>query len=128
MPEVYRLAAADGARAAVALPMYAGQTNWYHEGDYLLYSTSAGFLPLANGIGRWIPDEYLALAEAMTSFPSAEAAAALRLYSITHVIVHGRRFADGAAGLLGGARQSADFSVVGARGSDTLLRVNPTER
>ncbi len=43
MPEVYSLAVADGARAAIALPIYAGQPNWFFEGDYLLYSTAAGF-------------------------------------------------------------------------------------
>lgn len=124
MPEIYRLAVTDGARAAVALPMYAGQSIWYLEGDYLLYSTRAGFLPLANGIGRWVPAEYLALGEATRSFPSAESAAALRFYGITHVLFHGGRFGGDAPGLLDRARQGSDFSLVTSRGSDTLLRVN----
>jgi hypothetical protein len=125
MPAIYRLAADDDARAAVALPMYAGQTTWYLEGDYLLYSTTADFLPLGNGIGRWVPDEYQALGEATRSFPSAEAAAALRLYGITHVLFHGQRFGGDAPVLLGRARQGRDFSLVATHGSDTLLRVNP---
>jgi hypothetical protein len=123
MPEVYRLAAADGAAAAVALPMYAGEPQWFLEGDYLLYSTTAGFIPLANGIGRWVPPEYLALGEATHDFPSPDTAAALRLYGITHVIFHGARFGADAPVLLERVRQGHDFTVVATRGSDTLLRV-----
>ncbi|MGH9173025.1 MAG: hypothetical protein ACRD1H_01640 [Vicinamibacterales bacterium] len=125
MPEIYRLAAEDGARAGVALPMYAGQTVWFLEGDYLLYSTTAEFVPLANGIGRWVPDEYLALGEVTRSFPSPATAAALRLYGITHVLFHGQRFGSDAAVLLDRAREGSDFSIIATRGSDTLLRVNP---
>lgn len=128
MPEIYRLAAADGARAAVALPMYAGQTIWYLEADYLLYTTTAEFLPLANGLGRWVPDEYFAIAEAVRSFPSPATAEALRLYGITHVLFHGQRFGADEPVLLDGARQGRDFSIVATRGSDTLLRVNPLGR
>ena len=128
MPEIYPLAAADEARAAVALPMYAGQTIWYLEADYLLYSTTAEFLPLANGLGRWVPDEYLAIAEAVRSFPSATTAEALRLYGITHVLFHGQRFGANELALLDQARQGRDFSIVATRGSDTLLRVNTPDR
>ena len=124
LPAIYRLAVDDGARAAVALPMYAGQTSWFLEGDYLLYSTTADFLPLANGIGRWVPDEYHAMAEAARSFPSPESAAAFRLYGVTHVLFHGQRFGSDAPALLDRARRGRDFSIVASRGSDTLLRVN----
>ncbi len=127
MPAVYRDAAADGARAAVALPMYAGDPNWFLEGDYLLFSTTAGFLPLANGIGRWVPDEYRAIGEATRAFPARESAAALRWYGITHVIVHGQRFGSDAPGLVERARQGRDFSVVATRGTDTLLRLTIPE-
>ena len=128
MPEIYPLAANDRARAAVALPMYAGQGIWFLEGDYLLYSTTADFLSLGNGIGRWVPDEYLALAEATRSFPSPATAAALRLYGITHVLFHGQRFGSDGPILLEQARQGNDFSIVATRGSDTLLRVNTLGR
>jgi len=50
--------------------------DWFKEGDYLLYSTTADFLPLANGVGRWVPPSYLALGDAMRSFPSASTARA----------------------------------------------------
>lgn len=125
MPAIYQLARQDGARAAVALPMYAGQPQWFFEGDYLLYSTSADFLPLANGIGRWVPSEYLALGEATRRFPSPESAAALRFYGITHVLFHGARYGKDAPVLLARVGAGEDFSVVASRGSDTLLRVNP---
>jgi hypothetical protein len=124
MPEIYRLARVDNARAAVALPMYAGEPQWFLEGDYLLYSTRAGFLPLANGIGRWVPGEYLAMGEAIRTFPSPETAEALRFYGITHVLFHGARYGKDAAVLLERVRQGVDFSVVATRGSDTLLRIN----
>lgn len=124
MPEMYAEAVADGARAAVALPMYAGQSIWYLEGDYLLYSTSAQFVRLANGIGRWVPDSYLALGDVTRTFPSAECANALRYYGITHVLFHGERFVDRAAEVLARARESRDFTVVSTHGSDALLRVD----
>ncbi len=123
MPEIYRLAAADGAAAAIALPMYAGEPQWFLEGDYLLYSTTAEFIPLANGIGRWVPSEYLALGQATHDFPSSETAAALRLYGITHVLFHGARFGADAPVLLERVRHGRDFTIVTRRGSDTLLRV-----
>lgn len=123
MPEVYALARADRAQAAIVLPIYAGLASWFFEGDYLLYSTSAGFLPLANGIGRWVPSEYLALGEAMRTFPSPSSAAALRFYGITHVILHSARFGAAAPALLGQAKQSADYSIVGEHGPDVLLRI-----
>lgn len=124
-PEIYRLAVQDDARAAIALPMYSPEYEWYREGDYLLYSTTAGFLPLANGLGRWVPPEYLAIAEASRGFPSPEAAAVLRHYGITHVLFHGARFGDRGPALLDRAARGGDFSVVTTRGSDTLLRVIP---
>jgi hypothetical protein len=125
IPEIYSLARADGARAAIALPMYAGQANWFLEGDYLLYSTYAGFLPLGNGIGRWVPLEYLALGEATRRFPAAASAEALRFYGITHVLFHGARFGAAAGGLLAQAREGLDYVLVAERGSDALLRVRP---
>jgi hypothetical protein len=124
IPEIYGVARADGARAAVAIPMYAGQPIWYLEGDYMLYSTTADFLPLANGIGRWVPPEYLAMGEATRNFPSADAASALRFYGVTHVLFHAERVGSDAAALLDRARQGNDFSIVATRGSDTLLRVH----
>jgi hypothetical protein len=122
-PEIYRLAVEDGARAAVALPMYSPHYEWYLESDYLLYSTTARFLPLANGYGAWVPPEYLAIEEASRGFPSPETAAALRHYGITHVLFHGARFGDRGPALLDRAARGGDFSVVTGRGSDTLLRV-----
>jgi hypothetical protein len=124
IPEIYAQAAADHARAAVALPMYAGESIWFFEGDYLLYSTTAGFLPLANGIGRWVPDTYLALGQVTRTFPSAECAQALRFYGISHVLFHGARYADGGEELLARARSSDNFSIVSRVGADALLRVN----
>ena len=124
-PEIYRLAVEDDARAAIALPMYTPENEWYREGDYLLYSTTAGFLPLANGVGRWVAPEYLAIAEASRGFPSPEAAAAFRYYGITHVLFHGARFGNQGPALLDRAARGGDFSVVTTRGSDTLLRVTP---
>ena len=123
-PEIFRLAVEDGARAALALPMYSPENEWYREGDYLLFSTTAGFLPLANGLGRWLPPEYLAIAEASRGFPSPETAATLRHYGITHVLFHSARFGDRGRVLLDRAVAGPDFSVVTTRGSDTLLRVN----
>lgn len=123
MPDIYALARADGARAAIALPIYAGLPSWFYEGDYLLYSTSAEFLPLANGIGRWVPSEYLALGEAMRTFPSSSSAAALRFYGITHVIFHGSRFGEAESGLLAQISRSTDYAIVTTRGSDVLPRV-----
>lgn len=117
------MARADRAQAAIVLPIYAGLASWFFEGDYLLYSTSAGFLPLANGIGRWVPSEYLALGEAMRTFPSTSSAAALRFYGISHVILHSARFGAAAAALLAQVQQSADYSIVAERGADVLLRV-----
>ncbi|MBA3269976.1 MAG: hypothetical protein H0T71_05645 [Acidobacteria bacterium] len=125
MPDIYRSTAADNVLAAVVLPMYAGEPQWFFEGDYLLYSTTAEFFPLANGIGRWVPAEYLAIGEATRTFPSPETAAALRLYGISHVIFHGARYGKDAPVLLERVGRSPDFSVVVTRGSDTLLRVNP---
>jgi hypothetical protein len=126
LPDIYALARADGARAAIALPMYAGQANWFYEGDYLLYSTYAGFLPLGNGIGRWVPAEYLALGEATRRFPAPASADALRFYGITHVLFHGARFGSAADSLLSEARQGIDYVLVAQRGSDALLRVTPS--
>jgi len=123
MPEVYALARADGARAAVSLPMYAGPPGWFFETDYLLYSTTADFLPLANGYGRWAPPEHLALGEAMRDFPSPSSAAALRFYGITHVILHSARFGDAAADLRARVRHSPGFETVAERGPDMLLRL-----
>jgi hypothetical protein len=123
LPEMYRVARADGARAAVALPMYAGQPQWFFEGDYLLYSTAADFLPLANGIGRWVPPEYVAMGAATAAFPSEGTAAALRLYGITHVLLHGARYGRRAPAVLERARNSPDFAIVWSGGSDTLFRV-----
>ncbi len=125
MPVEYALARADGARAALALPMYAAQPGWFFETDYLLYSTTADFLPLANGYGRWAPPEYLALAEVTQVFPSSSAAAALRLYGITHVILHGDRYGERGPDVLARAQQSADFEVVARNGSTVLLRIRP---
>lgn len=127
MPEIYQLAAADNARAAVALPMYAGEPQWFLEGDYLLYSTSGQFVPLVNGIGRWVPAEYFAIAEATRTFPSGETAAALRFYGITHVLFHGQRYGKDAPVLLDRVRRGREFSIVHTRGSDTLLRVNASD-
>lgn len=123
LPEVYALARADGARAAIALPIYAGLPSWFFEGDYLVYSTTANFLPLANGIGRWVPSEYLALGEAMRTFPSRASADSLHFYGITHTIVHTARFGERAADLIAQIRRSADYSIVAERGQDLLLRV-----
>lgn len=123
MPVEYALARADGARAALALPMYAAQAGWFHETDYLLYSTTANFLPLANGYGRWAPPEYLALAEVTQVFPSPSAASSLRLFGVTHVILHGDRYGERGPDVLARAQQSADFKVVATNGSTLLLRV-----
>lgn len=125
VPEIYRLAVEDGARAAIALPMYSPEHEWYREGDYLLYSTTAEFLPLANGLGRWLPPEYVAIADASRNFPSSEAAATFRHYGITHVLFHGARFGNRGPGLLDRTAHAGDFSIVTTRGSDTLLRVTP---
>jgi hypothetical protein len=123
MPEVYAFARADGAAAAIALPIYAGQPNWFFETDYLLYSTSADFLPLANGMGRWVPPEYHALGEAMRTFPSPASATALRGYGITHVILHSLRFGDARHDLVAQLRQSMDYAVVAERGGNILLKL-----
>lgn len=123
LPDVYARAREDGARAAIALPMYAGQAGWFMETDYLLYSTTAGFLPLANGYGRWAPPEYLAMAEAMRTFPSRASADALRFYGVTHAIFHGRRFGDAEPALLAQIRASTDYVIAAERGHDLLLRV-----
>jgi hypothetical protein len=123
MPDIYTLAVDDGAKAGVALPMYAGETFWFLESDYLLYSTSARFLPLANGFGRWAPDPYLDIARASRTFPSADAAAVMRAYGITHVMLHGARYGPGFGDLLNNVRAASDFSIVATRGDDFLLRV-----
>lgn len=124
MPEIYQLAVADQARAAVALPMYAGESFWFLEADYLLYSTSARFLRLGNGFGRWAPESYLAIGQAARQFPSPETAEVLRSYGITHVLLHGSRYGPGFGDLLARVREARDFTVVATRGSDYLLRLN----
>ena len=124
VPMVYRLARADGARAAVALPMYAQQPEYYKEGDYLLYTTTAEFLPLVNGIGRWAPPLYVSLSELMRAFPSPATAAALRQHGVTHVILHSARYGNDAARLRQEVRHAPDFVVVADLGDDILLRVN----
>jgi hypothetical protein len=125
LPAVYEHARADAAAGAVALPMYAGEPQWFFEGDYLLYSTTADFVPLVNGIGRWVPPEYLAVAQAMRAFPEPSAAETLRFYGVTHVILHRARYGRDAATVLDRVFRSPDFSVVATHDSDTLLRVNP---
>lgn len=124
IPEIYKLALDDGARAGLALPMYAGETFWFLESDYLLYSTSARFLPLANGFGRWAPDPYLDIARASRTFPSADAAAVFRAYGITHVLLHGARYGPGFGDLLKKVRAARDFTIVTTRELDLVLRVN----
>jgi hypothetical protein len=124
MPEIYRLALDDGVHAGVALPMYAGETFWFLEADYLLYSTSARFLRLANGFGRWAPEPYLEIGRAARAFPSPDTAAVLRAYGITHVFLHGARYGPGFGDVLNKVRAARDFTIVATRDLDFLLRVN----
>ena len=124
IPEIYRLALQDDAEAAVALPMYAGETFWFLEADYLLYSTSARFIRLANGFGRWAPEPYLDIGRAARAFPSPETAVVLRSYGITHVLLHGARYGPGFGDLLNKVRDARDFTIVATRDLDFLLRVN----
>jgi hypothetical protein len=124
MPEIYTLALNDEVQAAVALPMYAGETFWFLEADYLLYSTSAQFIRLANGFGRWAPAPYLDIGRAARAFPSADTAAVLRAYGITHVLLHGARFGRGFGDVLNKLREAPDFTIVATRERDVLVRVN----
>jgi hypothetical protein len=125
IPRVYALAHADGARAAVALPMYTDGPEHFKEGDYLLDSTTADFLPLANGIGRQVPPSYYEIVAAMRDFPSPQSAAVLRRYGITHVVLHRDSYPDHGAVQLSALRRSEDYAVVSDTDRELLLRVVP---
>lgn len=125
IPRVYALAHADGARAAVALPMYTDGPEHFKEGDYLLDSTTADFVPLANGIGRQVPPSYYEIVAAMRDFPSPQSAAVLRRYGITHVVLHRDSYPDHGAVQLSALRRSEDYAVVSDTDRELLLRVVP---
>ena len=65
----------------------------FHNADYMLNSTRH-WRPMLNGYSGIIPATYSAHYDALRAFPDARAIDALRVFGVTHVVVHSRDLAD----------------------------------
>jgi hypothetical protein len=92
-PPVYGwLAAQPGTPVVAELPMLDIRGIFehpaYHESIYLVQSTRGHWKTLANGYAGIEPTPYVALRNALRTFPSAPALAALRDHGVNQVILH----------------------------------------
>jgi hypothetical protein len=92
-PPVYQwLAAQPGEPVVAELPMLDIKGIFehpaHHESIYLVHSTRGHWKPLVNGYAGIEPTPYVALRNAVRSFPSAPALAALRAHGVRYVILH----------------------------------------
>jgi hypothetical protein len=132
-PPVYEWLAAHPATVVAELPMLDIRGIFehpaYHESIYLVQSTRGHWQTLANGYAGIEPTPYVALRNAVRTFPSAIALDALRGHGVRYVILHrggygpnkwGRIERD-LPGFAGELREVARFDD----GADRVLALEP---
>jgi hypothetical protein len=87
-------------------------TRDYGDNTPYLYFSLWHWAPMVNGYSGFVPASYQALAEAVASFPSDEAFAALRARGVTHVSVNCGLYRGGCEELLATLDQRRDLRVV----------------
>jgi len=121
-PRIYQVVSTLNVHALVSLPCYRRSPTWPLDADYMLYSTTH-WRPIVNGYGRAESREFHWVAGAVNAFPGPNSAIRMRLLGIDHVVVHSRRYADGAVAILREAFSSPDFQLVAQIDCDYLFRV-----
>jgi hypothetical protein len=127
VPVIYRQLATRTARAIVSLPEYVGGPEWFMEADYQYYST-VHWHPIVNGYSRTEPQGYRERMARIAAFPDADSARTLRAEGVDYLILHSKRYRDGATARIEAAKSSPDFTLVGQSGPDYLFRVVAPKR
>jgi len=126
VPLIYRQLAEVPARAVVSLPDYIGGPEWFTESDYQYYAT-AHWRPIVNGYSRTEPAGYRERMATIATFPSRESADALRSIGADYVVLHTKRYREGADAKVEAAMASAEFSLAARTGPDYLFRLLPSK-
>ncbi len=121
---IYRQLARIPARAVVSLPDYVGGPEWFTEADYEYYAT-IHWHPIVNGYSRTEPSGYRERMTRIATFPSHESAACLRAIGVDYLVLHTKRYREGADAKVAAARSSTDFALAATAGPDYLFRVLP---
>jgi hypothetical protein len=126
VPAIYRQLARIPARAVVSLPEYIGGPEWFNEADYQYYAT-AHWHPIVNGYSRTEPPGYRERMAAIATFPSRESAETLRSIGADYVVLHTKRYREGADARVQAALSSAELALTAVAGPDYLFHVLPAK-
>jgi hypothetical protein len=126
VPPIYRQLARIPVRAVVSLPEYVGGPEWFIEADYQYYAT-AHWRPIVNGYSRTEPSGYRQRMAAISTFPSHESAETLRAIGADYLVLHTKRYREGADAKVHAALSSAEFVLAARAGSDYLFHVVPAK-
>jgi hypothetical protein len=127
IPSIYRRLAQIPARAVVSLPDYIGGPEWFTEADYQYYAT-AHWHPIVNGYSRTEPPGYRERMAAISTFPSHESARTLRAIGADYLVLHTKRYREGADAKVRAALSSTEFTLAAMAGPDYLFHVLPAKR
>ena len=126
LPSIYRQLAQVPARAVVSLPDYIGGPEWFTEADYQYYAT-AHWHPIVNGYSRTEPPGYAKRMAVISTFPSRESADALRTIGADYLVLHTKRYREGADARVEAALSSPEFALASRSGPDYLFRILPAK-
>jgi hypothetical protein len=119
VPAIYQRIATLPAGAVLSLPDYANTPLWFLETDYQYFST-AHWHPIVNGDAREFPPQLVALKSRLLTFPSPDAAAAMRDAHVEYVVLHGAHSTPDA---VAAALASPDYELLATIDADRLFRV-----
>jgi len=123
-PAIYRQLAQIPVHALVSLPEYVGGPEWFIEADYQYYAT-VHWHPIVNGYSRTEPPGYGRRMALLSTFPSQESAEALRAMGADYLVLHTRRYREGADARVSAALASPEFALTSQSGPDYLFHVLP---
>jgi hypothetical protein len=103
-----------------------GGSEWFTEADYQYYSTTH-WHPIVNGYSRTEPSGYRERMTTIATFPSHESAVSLRAIGADYLVLHTKRYREGADTKVRAALSSVDFALAATAGPDYLFQVLPAK-